>query len=166
MKITMPFNFPTSYVLKIAKYTPHKKGNGFIRQTNNGRFHIIKENKNEWNLHFDIFLDTGHWSPYMPFTCGKEKARILGIIKNIGGDIIPKYTWKKKEKVTMNDKHVELYRPEWEERKKLKKLSKARKEQRRKAKNKDLEKKKKEILYSGLSSTEIKEALKLLPVDN
>lgn len=133
MKFTIPLNVSAQYVFKVAKYTPHKKGNGFIKEAKEGRYHALYYGHGQWDLHFDIYGSNGHWSPYMPYTCGKELSRLVGIAKRVAPVKLLR-VYKEKEKKTMNDGKVLLiHQVEAAERRRKKKLLKeeARKERKR-----------------------------------
>lgn len=106
MKIKIADNLSVNKVFLIAKYKKHPKGNGFVRNEKQGRFHAVYQGDKEFDLHFDIYGQDGHWAPYMPYTCGKEIRKILGICKSLGG-VVSRPKEYKKEK-TMQTREVVL----------------------------------------------------------
>ena len=58
MRFKIPLNVSAHYVFKLAKYTPHKKGNGFVKEAKEGRYHVLYYGHGEWDLHFDIYGST------------------------------------------------------------------------------------------------------------
>lgn len=103
MKIKIHDNLSVNRVFAIAKYKKHPKGNGFIRETEHGRYHAVYQGGKEFDLHFDIYGQNGHWAPYMPYTCGKEKAKILGICKSLGGVESKRKEYKPKETMQVGE---------------------------------------------------------------
>lgn len=155
MKIKIHDNLSVNRVFAIAKYKKHPKGNGFIRETELGRYHAVYQGGKEFDLHFDIYGQNGHWSPYMPYTCGKEVKKILGICKSLGGVMYKRKEVKKQE--TMQTGEVILIHQIESKAKK-----KAKEEKRRLSKKKKKEQRLKVLHDSRLTGQALKDALALV----
>lgn len=67
--------FVNKYLLfKKCGYKQHK--NGFIKEDETGRFHLVERDKFIWDLHYDIYVGWKHVSIDMPFRCNDEKNKI------------------------------------------------------------------------------------------
>lgn len=68
--------FDIKFLMRVAGYKNHPKGNGFIKEDETGRFHIKREKFNVFDLHYDINVGWRHLSIPMPERCGNEKKRL------------------------------------------------------------------------------------------
>ena len=155
MKIKIHDNLSVNRVFAIAKYKKHPKGNGFIRGTELGRYHAVYQGGKEFDLHFDIYGQNGHWAPYMPYTCGKEKAKILGICKSLGGVESKRKEYKPKETMQVGEV-VLIHQIKSKENKRIK-------EEKRKLNKQERKRERLKILHdSTLTGQALKDALALV----
>ena len=108
--------------LNTSKYRPHKsiifKRSGYkklrdrnwVRDVEDGRFHIVEEDKGINTLHFDLIIDGKHSVFNMPFTLSKEVKRIVKLnyclLKPKEQEVI---RWQKPKKRVKRDTRLRVY---------------------------------------------------------
>ena len=85
------YNISPKSAFRMAGYTYRKEKNDFIRELKDesGRFHLLLQEKNIYQIHFDLYVEWRHVSFPMPLLIKKERGRI--------GKIISKF--KRKEQI-------------------------------------------------------------------
>lgn len=106
---TDKYKVPAPVIFVKSGYKFLKKFN-WVREVEEGRFHIIQESKNSSRLHFDLIIDGKHSVFDMPFTLKKELKRILK--KNYHFLKIkeePAFKWIKPKKKIKGDTRLRVY---------------------------------------------------------
>ena len=107
---TDKYKVPAPIIFSKSGYKNLKKFN-WVREVEEGRFHIIQESKNSSRLHFDLIIDSKHSVFDMPFTLNRELKRILKenyhFLKQ--NKEIP-FKWVKPKKKIKGDNRLRVYK--------------------------------------------------------
>lgn len=77
------YHIKPQQALRRAGYVKREKENDWIcPDGNRGRFHAKILDWKTIDLHYDLFVENKHWSPYTPITHGRERGRIYSYIKS------------------------------------------------------------------------------------